>query len=162
MVTISNPQAKFEERYLGFLRNELNLSNEEAQALIQNTLPLIRQNHVPNLFQLPGQMIFQAVAASESPYKPRKYCELINITLTLFSEDDIPYRQTHGKNGVPKLRQRQIIRMANEAASQGALLSIDDFAMRIFNCGSRTISRDVKSLSSQGIHVPLRAYSGSD
>ncbi|MEM7331005.1 MAG: DUF1670 domain-containing protein [Chloroflexota bacterium] len=159
MDTTLSTQTKFKERYLGFLQSELKLSNQEAQTLIQNTISLIRRDSVPYLFQLPGQLVFQAVSAVESPYKPRKYCKLINITLTLFSEDDIAYRQKHGKNGVPKLRQRQIIRMANEAASQGTLLSIDDFALRIFNCGARTISRDVKELQSQGIHIPLRSYS---
>ncbi len=34
--------------------------------------------------------------------------------------------------------------MAHEALDQGALLTAEDLAYRIFNCGLRTISRDLK------------------
>jgi hypothetical protein len=47
--------------------------------------------------------------------------------------------------------------MAQEALDQGALLTAEDFAFRIFNCGLRTISRDLKALSEEGIVVPLRS-----
>ena len=55
----------------------------------------------------------------------------------------------------PGLRQRQIERMAQEALDQGALLTAEDFAFRIFNCGLRTISRDLQTLAAQGRVVPL-------
>jgi len=47
--------------------------------------------------------------------------------------------------------------MANEALDQGALLTAEDFAFRIFNCGLRTISRDLKALAKKGVVVPLRS-----
>jgi hypothetical protein len=47
--------------------------------------------------------------------------------------------------------------MAQEALDQGALLTAEDFAFRIFNCGLRTISRDLKALTEEGIVVPLRS-----
>jgi hypothetical protein len=47
--------------------------------------------------------------------------------------------------------------MAQEALDQGALLTAEDFAFRIFNCGLRTISRDLKALAKEGIVVPLRS-----
>ena len=47
--------------------------------------------------------------------------------------------------------------MANEALDQGALLTGEDLAFRIFNCGLRTISRDLKALVQKGVVVPLRS-----
>ena len=47
--------------------------------------------------------------------------------------------------------------MAQEALDQGALLTAEDFAFRIFNCGLRTISRDLQALTEEGIIVPLRS-----
>ncbi|MCH8962859.1 MAG: hypothetical protein IH820_16505 [Bacteroidetes bacterium] len=44
--------------------------------------------------------------------------------------------------------------MAHEALDQGALLTAEDLAYRIFNCGLRTISRDLKMLA--GPLVPDR------
>jgi len=61
------------------------------------------------------------------------------------------------KHGVAALRQHKIERMANEALDQGALLTGEDLALRIFNCGLRTISRDLKALSEKGVVVPLRS-----
>jgi hypothetical protein len=61
------------------------------------------------------------------------------------------------RHGVAALRQRQMVRMAHEALDQGAVLTAEDFAFRIFNCGLRTISRDLKALADQGIVVPLRS-----
>lgn len=55
------------------------------------------------------------------------------------------------------LRRKQLARMASEAMDQGALLTAEDFAYRIFNCGMRTITRDLKALREQGITVPLRS-----
>jgi len=40
---------------------------------------------------------------------------------------------------------------------QGALLTAEDLAFRIFNCGLRTISRDLKALAKKGESVPLRS-----
>ena len=41
--------------------------------------------------------------------------------------------------------------MAQEALDQGGLLTAEDFAFRIFNCGLRTISRDLKALAQEGL-----------
>jgi hypothetical protein len=50
-----------------------------------------------------------------------------------------------------------MVRMTQEALDQGALLTAEDFAFRIFNCGLRTISRDLKALAEEDIVVPLRS-----
>ena len=55
------------------------------------------------------------------------------------------------------MRRQQIARMAQEALDQGALLTAEDFAFRIFNCGLRTISRDLQALTEEGFTVPLRS-----
>jgi hypothetical protein len=84
---------------------------------------------------------------------------MVPVVLTLYAgEKDYEYRVTEkGKQGIAALRQRQIARMAQEAVDQGALLTAEDLAFRIFNCGLRTISRDLQVLSEQGITVPLRS-----
>jgi len=47
--------------------------------------------------------------------------------------------------------------MSKEAFTQGALLTLEDFAYKIFNCGLRTLSRDLKALKKRGIYPPLRS-----
>jgi hypothetical protein len=83
---------------------------------------------------------------------------MVPIVLTLYAgEEDHRLRLEYGRQGIACLRQRQIYRMAHEALDQGALLTAEDFAFRIFNCGLRTISRDLKTLAAAGLTVPLRS-----
>ena len=99
-----------------------------------------------------------AVSSDEPGHKPLSQCKMVPVVLTLYAgEDDHQYRLSQGCNGVPALRQRQIERMAHEALDQAALLTAEDFAFRIFNCGLRTISRDLKVVADRDVVVPLRS-----
>jgi len=46
--------------------------------------------------------------------------------------------------------------MTAEARDQGGLLSYEDLAYRLLNCGVRTIVRDVRALHKRDIEVPSR------
>ena len=50
----------------------------------------------------------------------------------------------------------RILRLTAEAREQGGLLSYEDLAFRLFNCGIRTIVRDVQALRRRQIEVPSR------
>lgn len=133
----------------------LGCSMFEAQALTE----LIKEVYFPWLTQpeaiQAGQLAMIAVSADEPGHKPLAKCKMAPVMLTLYAgEEDHAYRLEHG---VSALRQHQIERMANEALDQGALLTAEDLAFRIFNCGLRTISRDLKALAEKGVVVPLRS-----
>ena len=139
-------------------REGLGCSFFEAQALTE----LVKDVYFPWLTQREaiqaGQLAMIAVSTDEPGHKPLSKCKMVPIVLTLYvGQEDYQYRLEHEPNGVAALRQRQIERMANEALDQGALLTAEDFAFRIFNCGLRTISRDLKTLAEEGVVVPLRS-----
>jgi hypothetical protein len=130
----------------------------EAQALTE----LVKEVYFPWLSQpqaiQAGQLALTAVSANEPGHKPLKKCKMVPVILTLYAgKEDYEHRLAHGRNGVAALRQKQIGRMAHEALDQGALLTAEDFAFRIFNCGLRTISRDLQTLAQQEVVVPLRS-----
>ncbi len=106
-----------------------------------------------------GQLAMTAVSADEPGHKPLSQCKMVPVVLTLYAgEEDHVYRLAQeGPQGTVALRRRQLVRMAQEALDQGALLTAEDFAFRIFNCGLRTISRDLKALAEEDIVVPLRS-----
>jgi hypothetical protein len=137
----------------------LSCSLFEAEALTD----LVKEVYFPWLSRpeaiQSGQLVLTAVSAEEPGHKPLKHCKMVPVVLTLYSGgEDHEYRlEQNGKQGVTALRRQQIQRMAQEALDQGALLTAEDFAFRIFNCGLRTISRDLQALSEQGIVVPLRS-----
>ena len=58
--------------------------------------------------------------------------------------------------GVTGLRRTRILRLCTEARDQGGLLSYEDLAYRLLNCGVRTVVRDVEQLRRQGLAVPTR------
>ncbi len=107
----------------------------------------------------PGQMKVLGICASEPAGKPLKECRLSDAVLTLDAgvEDQV-IRLTGAKSGVTDLRRKRLLRISSEALEQGVLLTREDIAYRILNCGTRTVTRDVKYFERLGIQVPLRGY----
>jgi len=142
-----------EETFKEKVKEGLGCSPFEAEAVLK----VVREVFFPKVVEAvsPGQMVTLAISAKEPPNKPLKDCRFIPVLLTFHNgpEDDRLRRE----EGVEALRRRQIERMAGEALDQGALLTAEDFAYRIFNCGMRTISRDLKALREAGVTVPLRS-----
>ncbi len=94
------------------------------------------------------------VVAGEPAGKSLDQCQKITVRLTLdAAQEDHRTRVAYGVEG---LRRARILRLTAEARDQGGLLSYEDFAFRLFNCGVRTIVRDVQALRKRGIEVPTR------
>jgi len=101
-----------------------------------------------------GQMKIVGVADHEPAGKSILECQKRECVVTLYadSEDD-QIRALYGTTG---LRRHKLLRIATEALEQGVLLTQEDFAYRIFNCGLRTVARDIKYFKEQGVIVPTR------
>jgi Protein of unknown function (DUF1670) len=101
-----------------------------------------------------GRIRLLVVAAPEPAGKPLAGCQKVSVLLTLDAgPEDYQVRLAHGVEG---LRRCRILRVTAEAREQGGLLSYEDLAFRLFNCGVRTIVRDVQALRRRGIEVPAR------
>ena len=101
-----------------------------------------------------GQIKLLVVAAEEPAGKPLEQCQKVTVLLTLDAgQEDYQVRLAHGVEG---LRRARILRVTAEARDQGGLLSYEDLAFRLFNCGVRTIVRDVQALRRRDIAVPTR------
>ena len=61
------------------------------------------------------------------------------------------------QGGVVAVRRYKIARLCREAFDQGGLLTVEDLAYRILNCGERTICRDLSFFRNQNVFVPLRS-----
>ena len=91
-----------------------------------------------------GQIKLLVVSAEEPAGKPLEQCQKLTVLLTLDAgQEDYQVRLAHGVEG---LRRARILRVTAEARDQGGLLSYEDLAFRLFNCGVRTIVRDVQAL----------------
>jgi hypothetical protein len=101
-----------------------------------------------------GQILLLVVAAGEPAGKPLEQCQKVTVRLTLDAgQEDFQLRLAHGVEG---LRRARILRVTEEAREQGGLLSYEDLAFRLFNCGVRTIVRDVQAIRRRELDVPTR------
>jgi hypothetical protein len=101
-----------------------------------------------------GQIQLLVVSAIEPAGKPLEQCQKVTVRLTLDAgQEDFRVRLAYGVEG---LRRARILRVTAEARDQGGLLSYEDLAFRLFNCGVRTIVRDVQALRRRELEVPSR------
>jgi Protein of unknown function (DUF1670) len=101
-----------------------------------------------------GRIKLLVVAAGEPAGKSLEQCQKVNVELTLDAgQEDYQVRLEYGVEG---LRRSRILRVTAEAREQGGLLSYEDLAFRLFNCGIRTVVRDVQALRRREIEVPSR------
>ena len=106
---------------------------------------------------VPGKLALVAVDADEPAGKPVADCQKRTVVLSVHrgAVDD----RLMQEQGPAAFRQARIPDLAQEALSQGALLTREDLAYRVFFVGPRTISRDLSILRCKQplTPVPLRS-----
>jgi DNA-binding CsgD family transcriptional regulator len=145
-------------RFTTEIEQGLHCSPFEAHAV----LDVVKEVYFPFLSAvaakpLPGTISLVAVAADEPAGKPVADCQKQTVCLTLHrgTSDDLVFQQ-HGPAG---FRQARILDLCQEALSQGALLTAEDLAYRIFFVTPRTISRDLHALrqAHPDVLIPMRS-----
>jgi predicted transcriptional regulator len=142
-------------KFLTEIQQGLNCSPFEAEAVLNVVkevyFPWLEQQETASL--MPGKITLVAVAADEPAGKPISQCEKQTVCLRLHRgaiDDHILQQQ-----GAEAFRRARIPELCQEALSQGALLTREDLAFRIFAAGTRTISRDLAWLRKHHAELPL-------
>jgi hypothetical protein len=148
-------QKQLDTQFVNTLIKGMNCSMFEAKA-IMNCVYETYQPFFDNASAMkPGQVLFEAVSIENGPPVKISDCKMVSVILTLDAgEGDLGTRQ-HG--GVIGLRRHRFQRIANEAFQQGGLLTVEDIANRLLNCGEKTLVRDLAWFKKQGIVLPLRS-----
>ena len=166
-MAIRNPQKEellrlesktLDARFKTAVQDGLNCSSFEADAV----LGVVREVYSPFMEPTdtqapPGRITLVAVCADEPAGKPVADCEKRTVCLTVHRgiEDD-RLMQTEGPAAY---RRARIVDLCQEALSQGALLTREDLAYRVFFVTVRTVSRDLEALRQADPHrpIPLRS-----
>lgn len=140
------------------IQDGLNCSPFEAEAVVG----VVQEVYGPYLRGSggslpPGSIRLVAVDADEPAGKPVADCQKRTVVLTVHQGacDDRCLQQ----QGAEAFRRSRLADLFQEALSQGALLTREDLAYRVFFVSPRTISRDLQALRAMEpkVPVPLRS-----
>jgi len=144
-----------DQQFVHHIIRGLNCSPFEAEAVLQAVHQIYAVAFDSSPAVRPGQILLPVVSL-EAPPGPRlldSQQSLVVLTLEDLQED-LPVRRA---GGVLALRRHRLVRVAHEALQQGGLLTLEDVAYRLFNCGQRTLCRDLQALRRKHVEVPLRS-----
>jgi hypothetical protein len=148
-------QKQLDQQFLNEMVRGLECSPFESKAILNMVYHVYAPYFETSPTLKPGQILFQVVSCETAPNTHLHASQQVTVTLTLDArEEDLLIRKQRGVIG---LRHHRLQRICHEAFQQGGLLTIEDVAIRLFNCGERTLSRDLASLQAQGIMLPLRS-----
>jgi len=149
-----------EAQFLAIITDGLNCSPFEGRAV----LSAVEEVYGPYLGAEgakapPGSISLIAVDADEPAGKPLAACLKRPVLLQLHRgpDDDRLLKE----KGPSAFRRERLPALLQEALSQGALLTREDLAFRVFFCGTRTISRDLAALRAIKPHPPALPLRGT-
>jgi hypothetical protein len=148
-------QKQLDTQFINALKKGMNCSMFEAAA-IKNVVYEVYQPYFDNAGTMkPGQILFEVVSIENGPQKALSDCHMVSVVLTLDAgQSDLDVKKDLGVIG---LRRHRLQRICNEAFQQGGVLTIEDIANRLLNCGERTLCRDIKYFKERDIVLPLRS-----
>lgn len=148
-------QKDLDHQFVKDMEEGLQASPFEAKAILDTVYRVYAPFFETSGSLKPGQILFQVIAVESSINLPLAQSKQVTVTLTVDAgQEDLEMRRTEGVIG---LRRHRIQRVCDEAFQQGGLLTVEDLANRLFNCGERTLSRDLRAFRDQGILLPLRS-----
>jgi hypothetical protein len=148
-------QKQLNQQFLNEIIAGLQCSPFEAAAILDTVYKVYAPYFETSGTLKPGQILLPVVAVETSSNTPLSESKQVTVVLTLDAGDeDLRVRE---KRGVTGLRRHRLQRMAHEAFQQGGLLTVEDLAYRLLNCGPRTLSRDLSALKANHIVLPLRS-----
>jgi len=148
-------QKQLDTQFINALIQGMNCSMFEAKAIMNAVYEVYHPFFDNTASMKPGQILFEVVSVENGPQRKLSDCKMISVVLTLDAgEEDLEVKKQQGVTG---LRRYRLQRIANEAFQQGGVLTVEDIANRLLNCGERTLCRDIKALKEKGIVLPLRS-----
>ncbi|MBM3435770.1 MAG: DUF1670 domain-containing protein [Bacteroidetes bacterium] len=148
-------QKQLDTQFVNQLISGMSCSQFEAKAILNAVYQTYQPFFDHSGAMKPGQILFEVVSVENSAKRKLAECRMVSVVLTLDAgEQDLKIKEQEGVIG---LRRHRLQRVVNEAFQQGGLLTVEDVANRLLNCGERTVCRDLRSFKDKNIILPLRS-----
>jgi hypothetical protein len=148
-------QKQLDTQFVNSLIQGMNCSQFEAKAILNAVYETYQPFFDNSGAMKPGQVLFEVVSIENGSQKKLSECNMVSVVLTLDAgEEDLLVKEHQGVQG---LRRHRLQRIVNEAFQRGGLLTVEDIANRLLNCGERTLCRDIKAFKEQDVVLPLRS-----
>jgi hypothetical protein len=148
-------QKQLDQQFINEIIAGMHCSPFEASAILDTVYKVYAPYFETSGTLKPGQILFSVISAETASNTPLAEGRQVTVVLTMDSGDeDLEIRRTLGVVG---LRRHRIQRLTHEAFQQGGLLTVEDLAHRLLNCGQRTLCRDINALKNKHIILPLRS-----
>jgi len=140
-----------ESVFINSLRKEFELSPAESAGILE----LAKSCLFGDVPQTLGKLRYLCASRRASHGKPLSEQEMVRVELSLdCGIEDLTVLRLQGPSA---LRQLRILRLTEEAFTQGGLLTQEDLG-RLLQVTSRSIRRDIQSLVADGNVVHTRGY----
>ena len=144
-----------DQQFVNEIVHGLNCSPFEAEAVLETVYRIFGDFFDTSDTLKPGQIKLPVISVEAHNAQRLADAKQVTVALTLTDDkEDLPIRK---QAGVVGLRRHRIQRICQQALDQGGLLTVEDLAYRIFNCGQRTICRDLQYFRDNDILIPLRS-----
>lgn len=131
-----------DQQFVNEIVHGLNCSPFEATAVLETVYRVFSDYFDSNSNLKPGQIKLSVVSIEAQNGQRLSDAKQVTVTLTLtHDKEDLPIRK---QAGVVGLRRHRIQRICQEALDQGGLLTVEDLAYRVFNCGHCDLSTDIE------------------
>jgi len=144
-----------DQQFVNEIIHGLNCSPFETEAVLESVYRVFGDFFDSRESLKPGQIRLPVVSIEAQSNQRLSDAKQVTVTLTLTDDkEDLPIRKL---SGVVGLRRHRIQRICQQTLDQGGLLTVEDLSYRIFNCGQRTICRDLQYFRKNDIFIPLRS-----
>lgn len=131
-----------DQQFVNEIVHGLNCSPFEVEAVLETVYHILGDFLETSDKLKPGQIKLPIISVEAHSAQRLTDGKQVTVTLTLTDDkENLPIRK---QTGVVGLHRHRIQRICQQASDQGGLLTVEDLAYRIFNCGQRTICRDLQ------------------
>ena len=153
-----------EQSFINYIYKNTNLSQIESQVVYEQFSGVFLNNNRQKMKAM--QTIFIATKVGSAAGKKLVESDYGEVIITLHNNEDDDVREDPSEfsekynfgniDSTTAVRRHKLLRITKEVYDQGCVLTEEDLAYKLFNCGIRTIQRDIAAFKKAGVTIPIR------